>query len=116
MSTVRLVASAVKEMGVATITQLCARFPDIPRKKIHNALGNAQDAGYLRIKARGCAKANRDSVWEPGEKVARLKESKPAPLPVSSVFALGTASEWVGTWPPLQSGRKVAPLGSWSAE
>jgi hypothetical protein len=115
-SLVGRVIAAVVERGTATLDDLVPLFPDVSRKKIHDALTNARSSKRLRVKVKGSFRAKRSSVWEPGqEKPAPRKKARPLE-PVASVWEWADRGAWRhGAWPPLAQGRVIQKLEPWEA-
>lgn len=111
MSAVVRVTEAVRARGSATVAQITPDLDGLTHKQILDALANAKARGSVRVKVQGNFRGGRETVWEFGTFKKRKKRApKPRPLPIASVWELGTPRD---IQMPQGQGRKHNLLGGW---
>jgi hypothetical protein len=117
MSAVERVTQAVKQLGEATVAQITPQLSGLTHRQILDALANAKDRGFVRVKVPGNYKGGRPTVWEFGAFVKRQRKPQaPRLKPPASVWDMANREPVSGVWPPpFAQARKFNLLGDWSA-
>lgn len=89
-SMVREVAAAIRERGPCTAESIAPLFPDVERRKLHQAVRNARQYGYLTL-IEGQQHRGYGGGSDPGVYAVAGAEPVPERRRIASVWELGAA-------------------------